>query len=127
MTTYPEVLITKEQARRIAEELYGISGKVFALPGEIDFNFRIASKNKCYLLKVGRPDFDRFLLDYFDEFAFQSLTTEDFRSYLDTTLLRTHADILDADRQFIVRVGSNVHLLKKLAYEEVETLRQAPT
>lgn len=56
MTSYPKVLITKEQARRIAEELYGISGKVFALPGEIDFNFRIASENKCYLLKVGRPD-----------------------------------------------------------------------
>ena len=56
MTSYPEVLITKEHARRIAKEFYGISGKVFALPGEIDFNFRIASGNKCYLLKIGRPD-----------------------------------------------------------------------
>ena len=31
---------------------------------------------------VGRKAFDKFLLSYFDHFAFESITTEDFRAYL---------------------------------------------
>jgi len=37
--------------------------------------------------RVGRAAFDVFLRDYFDHFAFQSITTEDFLAYLDQTLL----------------------------------------
>ena len=48
--------------------------------------------------KVGRDDLDRFLLDYFNEFAFQSVTTEDFLAYLDRTLLTTHMESLDLER-----------------------------
>ncbi|MCH8059639.1 MAG: M1 family metallopeptidase [Proteobacteria bacterium] len=48
--------------------------------------------------KIGREAFDQFLLDYFNEFAFQSITTEDFLAYLDRTLLITHPEELDADR-----------------------------
>ncbi len=48
--------------------------------------------------KIGRADFDRFLLDYFNEFSFQSITTEDFLAYLERTLLKTHAESLDVDR-----------------------------
>ena len=48
--------------------------------------------------KVGRDDFDRFLLDFFNEFAFQSVTTEDFLAYLERTLLQTHMEALDAVR-----------------------------
>ena len=56
---------------------------------------------------VGRDDFDRFLLDYFNEFAFQSVTTEDFLDYLERTLLQTHMEALDADRinQWIFEPG----------------------
>ncbi len=48
--------------------------------------------------KVGREDFDRFLLDYFNEFSFQSISTEDFLAYLEQTLLKTHLESLDAER-----------------------------
>ncbi len=48
--------------------------------------------------KIGRAAFDRFLLDYFNEFAFQSITTEDFLAHLEQTLLKTHPEELDAER-----------------------------
>jgi hypothetical protein len=48
--------------------------------------------------KIGREAFDQFLLDYFNEFAFQSITTEDFLAHLEQTLLQTHGEELDADR-----------------------------
>ncbi len=48
--------------------------------------------------KVGRPAFDRFLREYFDHFAFQSVSTAEFLEYLDKTLLATHADELDEAR-----------------------------
>lgn len=35
---------------------------------------------------VGRERFDEFLRGYFDHFAFQSITTEDFRNYLEAAL-----------------------------------------
>src|SRR5690606_32267463 len=35
---------------------------------------------------VGREKFDAFLRGYFDRFAFQSITTDDFRQYLDANL-----------------------------------------
>jgi len=57
--------------------------------------------------KVGRDEFDRFLLNYFNEFAFQSVTTEDFLAYLERTLLQTHMEALDVDRinQWIFEPG----------------------
>lgn len=39
---------------------------------------------------VGRKKFDIFLKSYFDKFAFQTLTTEDFLEYLDTELLQAN-------------------------------------
>ena len=57
--------------------------------------------------KVGRESFDQFLLGYFNEFAFQSVTTEDFLAYLERTLLQTHMEALDIDRinQWIFEPG----------------------
>ncbi|MFO0811546.1 MAG: M1 family aminopeptidase [Gemmataceae bacterium] len=37
----------------------------------------------------GRPRFDAFLKGYFDHFAFRSITTADFRAYLEQQLLRS--------------------------------------
>lgn len=37
---------------------------------------------------AGRSTFDKFLSKYFDEFAFQTVSTEEFISYLETNLLR---------------------------------------
>lgn len=49
-------------------------------------------------LKVGRDNFDAFLREYFNHFAFQSITTDQFIEYLDKTLLATYADKLDRKR-----------------------------
>lgn len=48
--------------------------------------------------KVGRENFDQFLLDYFNHFSFQSINTEDFVKYLNETLLKQYPDKLDAER-----------------------------
>ena len=40
--------------------------------------------------KVGREHFDTFLKGYFDTYKFQTLTTEDFVTYLDENLLKKH-------------------------------------
>ncbi|WP_395373469.1 M1 family metallopeptidase [Marinicella sp. W31] len=41
---------------------------------------------------VGRDVFDAFLNSYFDHFAFKSINTEDFLSYLDTHLIQKNSD-----------------------------------
>ncbi|MCA0900353.1 MULTISPECIES: M1 family metallopeptidase [Microbulbifer] len=57
--------------------------------------------------KIGRENFDQFLMDYFNHFAFQSITTEDFVKYLDETLLKQYPDKLDRARiqQWIFEPG----------------------
>lgn len=48
--------------------------------------------------KIGRENFDAFLLQYFEDFAFKSITTDEFISYLDKTLLTNYANELDKKR-----------------------------
>jgi leukotriene-A4 hydrolase len=57
--------------------------------------------------KVGRENFDRFLLGYFEKFAFKSITTDQFVSYLEQTLLKDHSDKLSIQRiqQWIFQPG----------------------
>ena len=50
---------------------------------------------------VGRSAFDDFLRGYFDHFAFRSITTEDFRAYLELHLVAKHPQVMgevDIDR-----------------------------
>jgi aminopeptidase N len=44
--------------------------------------------------KFGRATFDQFITDYFEEFAFQVITTEDFVDFLDERLLTPHNGIV---------------------------------
>ena len=57
--------------------------------------------------KVGRENFDQFLLSYFEQFAFKSITTDQFVSYLEQTLLKKHSDKLSKQRikQWIFEPG----------------------
>lgn len=48
--------------------------------------------------KVGRAEFDKFLLAYFKHFAFKSITTDQFVAYLKDTLVKEHSDVLSMDR-----------------------------
>ena len=77
---------------------------------------------------VGREAFDEFLRNYFDEFAFQSITTEEFLAHLDQTLLRTHGEELDADRirQWIYEAGipANAPHPQSDAFTQIDPIRQ---
>lgn len=44
--------------------------------------------------KIGREKFDKFLRDYFDSHAFQSITTEIFVDYLNKNLLAANPDLV---------------------------------
>ena len=48
--------------------------------------------------KIGRENFDAFLMQYFKDFAFKSITTDTFIAYLDKTLLKQYPNELDAER-----------------------------
>ncbi len=48
--------------------------------------------------RIGRDNFDQFLLDYFEHFAFQSITTDQFIDYLSQTLLAQYPEKLDKAR-----------------------------
>lgn len=77
--------------------------------------------------QVGRDNFDRFLTQYFKEFAFQSITTDQFLAYLDNTLLADYADKLDKKRiqQWVFESGlpDNPPLAKSNAFVTVDNLR----
>ena len=66
-------------------------------------------KGMLFLLQlehaVGREAFDDFLRGYFDHFAFQSITTADFLSYLDQHLSAAHPGIGAQAREWIEEPG----------------------
>jgi 4-aminobutyrate aminotransferase-like enzyme/Ser/Thr protein kinase RdoA (MazF antagonist) len=62
-TDYLSIKVDEAQASKLAQELYGLSGEISTLPGELDFNFRIKSDQGSFILKVSRPDEK---LDYLD-------------------------------------------------------------
>ena len=64
-TGYDELLLTEQEAERIALEHYGINGRARFLPGEIDINFRILDDKKgSFVLKISRPGESGDYLDY---------------------------------------------------------------
>jgi leukotriene A-4 hydrolase/aminopeptidase len=80
-------------------------------------------------LKVGRENFDQFLLGYFEKFAFKSITTEQFISYLEQTLLKEHSDQLSKQRieEWIFQPGipRNAHAPESDAFSIVDQARDA--
>ncbi|MGB3724714.1 MAG: M1 family metallopeptidase [Glaciecola sp.] len=77
--------------------------------------------------KIGRDNFDAFLLQYFNDFAFKSITTDEFIAYLDGTLLTTYASQLDRERimQWIFEPGipANAPVPSSDAFTIVDTAR----
>ncbi|MBA3633918.1 MAG: M1 family metallopeptidase [Acidobacteria bacterium] len=73
---------------------------------------------------VGREKFDKFLRDYFDKFAFQSITTETFVDYLQKNLIDKNPKISRADvNEWINNIGlpENAPQPKSDAFAKVET------
>ena len=78
-------------------------------------------------LAVGREAFDRFLIDYFDAFAFQSISTEAFLDYVQRTLVADHPESVSMQRvrQWIFEPGlpDGAPVPLSAALEPVETAR----
>ncbi|GGG45882.1 aminotransferase class III-fold pyridoxal phosphate-dependent enzyme [Bizionia arctica] len=64
---YSNIKIQPEQAKDIAKSLYNLVGEVKTLPGELDFNFLIKTKEANYILKISRPDEDLKYLEFQQE------------------------------------------------------------
>jgi leukotriene A-4 hydrolase/aminopeptidase len=79
--------------------------------------------------KVGRDNFDKFLLGYFEAFAFKSITTNKFITYLDNTLLMQYPNKLDKARiqQWIFEPGipQNAPVPESDAFSKVDNARTA--
>ena len=61
---YTTIQITVEEATALAKEYYDLEGKISALPGELDFNFKVKSSKGNYILKVSRPNVDIASIEY---------------------------------------------------------------
>lgn len=61
---YSQNIISENEALSIAKSIYDIEGDVKKLDGEIDFNFKIKSNSKNYILKISRPNSDYKYLEF---------------------------------------------------------------
>ena len=77
---------------------------------------------------VGRDAFDRFLADYFDEHAFQSISTEEFLDYLARTLIADHPESVSMERvqQWVFEPGipEGAPVPRSAAFADIEPVRQ---
>ncbi|HLV14446.1 MAG TPA: aminotransferase class III-fold pyridoxal phosphate-dependent enzyme [Xanthomarina sp.] len=73
---YSTIKILPEQALEIAQKHYNLEGKIKALPGELDFNFKISTKSESYILKISRPNEDFEYLE-FQQHIIQFLSKKD--------------------------------------------------
>ncbi len=75
---------------------------------------------------VGRDKFDAFLTSYFDEHAFETITTEDFVKYLDSHLLEPNNIAFDAN-EWIYQPGvpDNCIKISSKRLDNMKTVAQA--
>ncbi len=78
--------------------------------------------------KIGRENFDQFLLKYFEDFAFQSITTNEFITYLELTLLAQYPNKLNKTRinQWIFEpwIPDGAPVPESDAFDKIDTQRQ---
>ncbi len=79
--------------------------------------------------RFGTEQVDKFLHDYFDKFAFQSISTEDFRAYLEANLLPQKPDAVKRAEldEWMLAPGlpKSAVLPHSDAFERVDTARAA--
>ena len=61
---YLSAKTSSEEAAHIAMAFYNIRGNAIPLDGEIDYNFRIKTAHKSYLLKISRPGANKDFIDF---------------------------------------------------------------
>ncbi|NEZ02876.1 M1 family metallopeptidase [Wenzhouxiangella sp. XN201] len=78
--------------------------------------------------RVGRAAIDEFLRAYFDHFAFESISTQTFRAYLENNLVSKHTDALSMDEvdQWLYQPGLPEYAVapESDAFERVDDWRQ---
>jgi leukotriene-A4 hydrolase len=78
-------------------------------------------------LAVGREAFDRFLMEYFNEFAFRSISTEEFLDYIERTLVTDHPESVSMERirQWIFEPGipEGAPVPRSEAFADIEPVR----
>lgn len=79
--------------------------------------------------KIGRENFDAFLMQYFEDFAFKSITTDTFLAYLDETLLVQYPDKLSKARiqkwVFEPGIPEGAPVPESDAFDKIDTTRSA--
>ncbi|MBK8705794.1 MAG: hypothetical protein IPN33_21035 [Saprospiraceae bacterium] len=64
LALHPDMMIDPEVAAELAATYFGVRAQAKSLPGEIDFNFYLKTKNGDeYTFKISRPGEDPALLD----------------------------------------------------------------
>ncbi len=78
---------------------------------------------------IGRPVFDEFLRQYFEHYAFRSLTTEEFLSFIQATLVAEFPERISMDRirQWIEQPGipEGITVPRSPAFDRVDAQRGA--
>ena len=94
---------------------------------------QIAYEKGYFLLRniedhVGRETWDAFVKKYFETFAFQSMTTEKFLTYLDTELLSKHPGVKEAVNvnNWVYNVGipENINVKSSSRFRQVDDMLQ---
>ncbi|VEL95853.1 leukotriene A-4 hydrolase/aminopeptidase [Alteromonas sp. 76-1] len=79
--------------------------------------------------KIGRENFDAFLMQYFEDFEFKSITTDTFLAYLDETLLAQYPDKLSKARidtwVFEPGIPEGAPVPESDAFDKIDTTRSA--
>lgn len=99
LLSYEELLLNFE---RVDPKYQPLAPRITGVDPEADRGMIIYHKGSLFLQYLehayGREIFDQFITDYFDEFAFEVITTEDFLDYLDKRLLSVHHGILTREQ-----------------------------
>ena len=108
-----KIKISVDQAEKILQDLYGISSEVTPLDGFLDFNFKVVSADKKYILKVSRPDTDMEYID-FQQKLLQYLSKRKIS-------IKTPETIPDKNGKFISKIkdeNNDIRIIRLLSWME---------
>jgi len=96
LISYQELLLNFET---VSPEYQALAPRISDMDPEEDQGTIAYHKGNLFLQyledKFGRETFDQFITEYFNEFAFQVITTEDFVDFLDEQLLSVHDGVVN--------------------------------
>ena len=99
LLSYEELLLNFE---RIDPKYQALAPRITELDPESGQGTIAYHKGNLFLQFLehayGQDVFDQFITDYFNEFAFQVITTEDFVDYLDQKLIAVHHGVVTRDQ-----------------------------